>query len=226
MLNEDFEYCIEKFGPPANGEPLPADILSQYENIVPQSMLEFWKSYGTGLWLNGKFQLCRPDRYQGLLQLILANDPDFPASACCTLGFSAFGKLLVWNQKNFFLAIDLVNKVAFTRHPSPECCAFPADKEIAFGLSYVDQNSYDLYEQTDKPKLLFDRALKKLGKLSFGECYGFVPAVGLGSLGILPELKKIPSLEYFAIIAQLEPIKLRFNDIENRKIITLRNLGA
>lgn len=223
-LNEDFLYCIEEFGPPADGEPVPAEVREAYRGRVPQSMLDFWEEYGAGTWLDGRFQLVRPDRYQSLVNMILAGDPDFPAESSVLIGYGAFGKLLIWNNKNYALSINLVHKYAYTDHISPKHPVLAADRSLPTDLSGVDSGN-DFFEHgTVKP--LFDRALKKCGKLSYGECYGFFPAVGLGGLGVLDEVRKVRAAEHFAIIAQLEPIELRYMDTENPKIVVLRRLGA
>jgi hypothetical protein len=213
-INEDFQYCVKKFGTPMDGEAVPSAVLEEYKSKVPQPMIDFWTAYGTGLWLNGKFQLCRPDRYQGLLKIILKDDPDFPSNECCLLGFSAFGDLLIWNNKNYALTVELVYKIADTQHLSPKCRVLPPDRAIGSKLSFVDGSGYDLYDGAEQSKPLFDRTLKKLGKLNYGECYGFVPAVGIGGLGVLSEVKKMRALEHFGLIAQLDNIKLRYMDTE------------
>ncbi|WP_026439403.1 GAD-like domain-containing protein [Acidocella facilis] len=224
-LNANFAYCIKKFGPPAGGEPVPAEVREAYRSRVPQSLLDFWEEYGAGLWLDGRFQLVRPDRYQSLVDMILKGDPDFPAETSVLIGYTAFGELLVWNNKNYFLRIDLVSKTAYTRHVSPKCRILPPERALPSNLSRVDSEAYDFSEYgTARP--LFDPALKKCGRLSYGECYGFFPAVGLGGLGVLDEVRKVRAAEHFAIIAQLEPIQLRYNDTENRKVVVLRHLGA
>lgn len=223
-LNANFAYCIKKFGPPVGGEPVPAEVREAYRGRVPQSLLDFWEECGVGVWLDGRFQLVRPDRYQSLVEMILKGDPDFPPESSVLIGYGAFGTLLVWNNKNYFLDINLVGKYAYTNHVSPKCWILPPDRKLPSELSRVD-SGYDFFEHgTAKP--LFDRALKKCGKLSYGECYGFFPAVGLGGLGVLDEIRKVRAAEHFAIIAQLDSIELRYMDTETPKITVLRRLGA
>ncbi|WP_026440726.1 GAD-like domain-containing protein [Acidocella facilis] len=224
-LNANFAYCIKKFGPPAGGEPVPIEVREAYRGRVPESLLDFWEEYGAGLWLDGRFQLVRPDRYQSLVDMILTGDPDFPAEASVLIGYSAFGTLLIWNNRNYFLDIDLVSKIADTQHVDPTHPILPPDRALPSILGHVDSDAYDFSEhETAKP--LFTRALKKCGKLSYGECYGFFPAVGLGGLGVLDEVRKVRAAEHFAIIAQLEPIELRYMDTHNPKVTVLRQLGA
>lgn len=225
-INEDFEYCIEKFGPPRSGEKIPDRVLDLYREKVPQSMSDFWEEFGVGLWLDGRFQLVRPDFYQGLINMILANDPDFPPRMSVAIGFSAFGRLLVWNNKNYLLEIDLVEKFSYTRHVDSRHPIIDANISLPSDLSRVDAGSYDYHEHSDDAKPLFAHAMKKCGKLAYGECYGFVPAVGLGGRGNLEEVQRVRALEHFSLIAQLEPIELRYMDTKNRKIVVLRELGG
>ena len=225
-INAGFAYCIKKFGPPVGGEPVSTDICEAYRNRVPASLLDFWTEYGSGLWLDGKFQLVRPDRYQGLVNLILQGDSDFPSNEAVLIGYTAFGQLLVWNNKNYFLQLDLVRQYAYTDHTDTTHPVLDADRALPSFLNSLDSNAYDFFEATDAAKPLFARAVKKCGKLEYGECYGFVPAVGLGGRGVLEAVQRVRALEHFAILAQLGPIELRYMDTKKRKIVVLRALGG
>ncbi len=225
-LNADFAFCVKKFGLPAHGEAVPPEVIAAYAGRTPSSLRDFWEQCGVGFWLDGRFQFCQPDRYQPILDMILANDPDYPPAESTLLGFTAFGKLLIWHNKQYLLNVDLVNKIAYTNHLSPKHPILPPERSVASALSFVSEPSYDFLEHTDSAKPLFARALKKLGPLAYGECYGFFPAMGLGGLGVLSELRRVRALEHFAIIAQLDPIELRFNDLVKKQVVRLRNLGG
>jgi hypothetical protein len=60
-----------------------------------------------------------------------------------------------------------------------------------------DNDFYDI-----NGNALFKRAVKKLGPLEIGECYGFFPALALGGSPELEHLKRVSAPEYFAIVAQ------------------------
>ncbi|MCW8308658.1 GAD-like domain-containing protein [Acidiphilium sp. PA] len=225
-LNEDFAYCLEKFGLPVGGERIDPRVLEAYRSIVPDSMIAFWKECGVGLWLDGRFQLVSPDRYRGLLDLILQGDPDYPPDQSVLIGYGAFGKLLIWNNQKYALKVDLVEGIAYTTFPKPRFNILPPDVGLPGEISRADSPIYDCLERTDAPKPLFIRAVKTYGKLAHGECYGFVPAVGLGGRGVLEDVQRVRALEHFSILAQLGPIELRYMDTETRKIVVLRALGG
>ena len=119
-----------------------------------------------------------------------------------------------------------MTKIAYSHHLSPNLHILPADRAIATTLSNIDQPSYDFQERTDNPRPLFARARKKVGDLALGECYGFFPAVGLGGAGVLDEVRKVRALKHFGIIAQLDTIQLRYNDLEKKRVVVLRDLGG
>jgi hypothetical protein len=182
-LNEDFAYCVEKFGRSAGGERIDPGVIEAYRSIVSDSMVAFWKECGVGLWLDGRFQLVRPDRYRGLLNIILRDDPDYRPDKSVLIGYGAFGQLFIWNNDKYLLNVDLVTKVAYTNLPNPRFNIMSPDVKLPMELSHIDDVIYDRRDRTTDAKPLFARAVKKCGKLGYGECYGFVPAVELGGRG-------------------------------------------
>ena len=80
----------------------------------------------------------------------------------------------------------------------------------------------DFYDLNDKP--LFQRALKKLGRIDVGECYGFVPALALGGSPDIANLKRLKAPEHFAIVVQTVDFKLV--DVEGYGVSkTIRKIG-
>ncbi len=75
------------------------------------------------------------------------------------------------------------------------------DIVVAIELSGIDGRTFDGYDENSKP--LFPSALKTLGRLEFGECYGFVPARALGGEAKLENLQRMRALEHFSILASL-----------------------
>ena len=55
---------------------------------------------------------------------------------------------------------------------------------------------------------MFERVFKTYSRLSFGECYGFVPAVALGGTPDLKHLKRLEAISHFAILAQAQKFTL------------------
>ncbi|MGL5734370.1 MAG: T6SS immunity protein Tdi1 domain-containing protein, partial [Beijerinckiaceae bacterium] len=72
--------------------------------------------------------------------------------------------------------------------------------------------------------LLFSRAMKKLGRLSAGEVYGFKLAPQLGGKITLDNLTKKRAVEYFGLLAQMAP--LRFMDYGTPQPKFIRLIGT
>lgn len=70
----------------------------------------------------------------------------------------------------------------------------------------VNPDSLDAYN--DDNKKLFSRAVKKLGRPGLGEAFGFFPALAMGGAPNLENIKIVPALEHFLILAQLQQFKL------------------
>lgn len=87
----------------------------------------------------------------------------------------------------------------------------PEDKmnENASVLAHVfvpEPEFFDAFDENEKR--LFSRAVKKLGRPGPGEAFGFAPAIALGGSAVLPNLRIVPALEHFLILAQLQQFSL------------------
>src|SRR5688572_2504445 len=105
-LPRSLQRALTEFGPPQGGEALPASVLQAYQGHLPDGLLRFWERYGFGAWLDGYFQFCNPEAYREVVQAILRNDPQLKAGRSHVVGFSAFGRLLIWNEDYRVVHID------------------------------------------------------------------------------------------------------------------------
>lgn len=206
-LNNHFQYIIGRFGRPEGGDGLPTDTdLAAYREIVPPSLLDFWKECGFGLILDGYFQFCNPTAYQPLVEQIFKGDKDFDSKLICPIGFSAFGKLLLWHKQYFTIDLDLIDLrmscVGFFRKEDPD----ERDIVIASVLMNLDGKSFDKNDESGKP--LFKRAFKKLGRLMPDHIYAFRPALALGGTPDVKSLTIYSGMEHMSFLSQLGPIEL------------------
>lgn len=207
MLNDHFQSIIGRFGRPKGGAGLLRDAeLAAYRNIVPPSMLDFWEECGFGLILDGYFQFCNPTANQPLVEQIFEGNKDFDPKLICPIGFSAFGKLLLWHKRYFAIDLDLIDLrmscARFFRKPARN----DPDTVIASVLMGLNENSYDEYDQDGKK--LFKRTLKKLGLLKPDHIYGFKPALALGGTRSLDNLTTYDAIVHMSFLSQLGAIKL------------------
>jgi hypothetical protein len=204
MPSNIFDLVVKKFGPPNEAQAVPAEIIAEFSPVLPPELILFWQNFGIGLWLSGKFQLCLPSDYASILDELSAGDAQLSSKNAFIIGFSAFGELLVWSSIferimiNLPIAEVLIPKLDHRDPDDPD--KFP----LAIPLMRMDQHgSFDMVEDTEAAKPLFDRCVRKLGKLRFGECYGLVPALGLGGSVKLGNFERMNAKTHFNILSGL-----------------------
>ena len=194
---------------------------------LPPDLLAFWKEYGLGTWLDGKFQFCRPADYADLVEQIFADDPDFLPSATHMVGFSAFGELLLWNEQHKRVVVDLPWLTARVDALDAQEPGDPTHFPIATPLYRLDrEGSFDVFEQTDAADPLFTRALARLGPPDLGQCYGFVPMLALGGSAKLDRIERLDAAVHFSLLAGAGPCRLMVVQTPNGNETLLRYLGS
>ena len=224
-MNELFAYKVEKFGAPANAEPFDAAAALQWRNKLPNGLLELWQEYGIGMWANGKFQFCRPDRYDSIVETIFQGDHQFQPSRTHLFGFGAFGDLLLWNEDLQNIAISLPYLRGSADVSEPDFKAYDQNVAISSTLTRIEADtSLTLFENTSSAPPIFNKCRRRFGELEPGECYGLFPALALGGSTDINSVKRVKALEHFSILAQLGPVRLV--DYSGGSTRYIRNLGA
>ncbi|MEI4482813.1 MULTISPECIES: GAD-like domain-containing protein [unclassified Phyllobacterium] len=208
VLNNHFQYIVDRFGRPEGLASLPTDAdLAAYRDITPPSLLEFWKECGYGIVLDGYFQFCNPTAYQPVVDQIFEGDKEFDPKLICPIGFSAFGKLLLWHKDFYTIDLDLVDlRMSCVGFIKKSATKEDSDLTIVSVLMNLDDNSYDKYGEDSKP--LFKRALSKLSRLPPDSIYGFKPALALGGSRTVDSLAVYSAFEHMSLLSQLGDIKL------------------
>ncbi|WP_414834000.1 GAD-like domain-containing protein [Afifella sp. YEN Y35] len=208
VCRKRLEELIEKFSAAnyaAAEEPI-SDIKNVYRGHLPEAMLEIWDRVGLGVFFDGFFQLCDPRRYDSVIEMIFDGDPDFDCEATHVLGFSAFGRLLAWNETHRIVNVDLVNGQVSSRsffRPKPE---IEPSMTLISGLAVADQPASDIMDKNGKG--MFARARKRLGPLPYGSIYGFRPILALGGPRDPGRLSIYEATTHMTILAQAAPMRL------------------
>lgn len=218
----NFQMALEKFGEPKLGEKLSKAELEGYRGRLPDSLLEFWSQYGLGFWLKGYFQFCNPSVYKPILKLVFGNDPEFKPEKSHVVGFSAFGRLLVWNEDYRVMDIDLIYHYVLCDERFEPRPKISNDIRIGNAILGVDDDASDPADQNGKP--LYKRTLKANGELAYGQIYApkLHPALG-GSITV-ENFRSASALEAMSLAAQAGPFDLR--DMSSPRIKVVRQLGG
>ena len=195
------------------GVPSPTLILSPAQldamaGHLPDDLIRFLARQGAGMWKQGKFQFCLPEKFASVCQRIFADDSRLRPEETHIVGFSAFGELLAWNEKFERVLVALPSlELRVPAIEDPEALGSCHLATPLFRLA-AREGAFNFIEDTDEADYLFDRARKRLGQLELGQCYGFVPALGLGGRARLENLERLDALARFSMLADLGTLRM------------------
>ena len=158
--------------------------LEEYSNKLPDEILNVWRQYGFGDFMNGYLRIVNPNIYQELI-----SDTYFRGKESIPIIITAFGDVITW-EKNEYLGIIKYRKGEFDI--LEKGCKFFWDDltDSEYVNDYLDNKQYE-------------HALDKYGKLEFDESYGYVPLLGLGGSERVENIKKVKTLEHIELLAQM-----------------------
>ena len=197
-------YNYAGFGPAIETREVPASSLKKYKNKLPDQLLSYWRSYGWSGYANGLFWLADPEEWHGVLEAWIGDTPLMEKDAYHVIARGAFGELYLWGERTgasisvrsaWGMIFPSFNEIQFLEY----------GPDFAMQLFFCSQirKSMDLQDVDEKP--LFERALKKLGRLTHNTMYGFSPALSVTGEPRLENLKTVDALVHLEILAQLTP---------------------
>jgi hypothetical protein len=178
-----FESFLTQCGPLQHKKAFDQNSLHQLKDLLPNDLLTLI-SQGEGSYMNGYLWIIDPPGYQDILEEVYK--PVENPSTC--FARDAFGGLYVWEGES----IVYIN----VRHGN--------SKVIGRKISVFFNNIITDWEYLSEVLYLenFYPAKEALGDLSFDECYGYVPLLGLGGSEKVENLQKVKIKEHLSIIAQ------------------------
>lgn len=196
-LSKDVSEYIEDFGAPKLHAAFSEEEIRRLAGKFPGDLVAFMSAFGRAVFQDGLIQICHPDDQKPVLALIFGGDEIFSHQNCHAYAYSAFGEVFCWHRDYGLTIVDVITGSVTCRLLTKKLSR-DANTDRTFITPFGADA--DFYDVNDKP--LFKRAVKKLGLLQIGECYGFVPALALGGSPELQYLKRLSSPEHLAIVAQ------------------------
>ncbi len=206
MTDEYFTEFLEGegFSPALDCRPVDEETLNRYRGKLPDRLLSYWEEFGFCGYGEGLFWMVNPAEYEEILELWLKNTPLWEQENYDVIARTAFGELFVLGDKSG--DTTKINSYEHSILPTTIPSKLPTKEEkerfIGIFISNIDKEYVDAFDKDEK--LLFKKALKKLGKLEADEMYAFVPAPALGGVADLKHLQKVKLQEQLSILAQLE----------------------
>jgi len=195
------------------------EVIKRYKGILPKELIYYWETYGFSSFLDGLFWFTNPDDYKELVQEYLEGTEFENRKDIYVIGRNAFGELYLWENKkgNTLSLFSLLNMIFLSADADRE--SFDKENEN-FEMNRCIGNYYPegLDEDDASSKPLFQRALKKLGKVESNEMYGYKLSHFLGGKESIKNLIKMDLFNHYSIQKQLKEPVISISDMENNTI--------
>ena len=83
---------------------MPTEIIEKYKGQVPDEIIEIWKNYGLGSFLNGYLRVINPDDYKELVE-----ETYFRGNVAIPIFITAFADIITWEEDEYIGMIEYKN---------------------------------------------------------------------------------------------------------------------
>lgn len=212
MRDEVLEMFTNHIGDFSRSMTVPDTSLAKYKYKLPAQLLTFWEQDGWGCYGNGIFWIVNPDDFTGILAMWLLDTELAKIDSYHVFARNAFGDLYVWGEKyqRHFTIISLYNTIYVDMQSMQRSVKNP-NLEMESFLVTKEKKSFDRFDV--EGKLLFGRALSRLGSLKYDEMYGFEPALIAGGSQEIEKLVKVQLFAHLAILRQFADPQIMNSDV-------------
>ncbi|MFP7168917.1 T6SS immunity protein Tdi1 domain-containing protein [Terribacillus sp. 7520-G] len=164
-------------------ETVDDDIILKYKDKLPEELIETWKKYGFGTFVNDFLKVINPDDYLDILERsYLRYEQAIPIFT------TAMGDIIVWEKDKY------VNLLNFRK-------GYVNVVSSGFDFFFDDLKDNDFMndELMWQP---YPEAISKYSAPNYDECFGYTPLLGLGGAEKVENLKKVKLKEHILIITE------------------------
>ena len=207
-MDDYFKFFIKNFQQETKCRQLNGVEVSAYEKKLPSKLLSYWKERGLCSYGRGMLWTTYPSDYSGVMSELLRNTKFEKNDKYHVIARTAFGELYLWGEKTgHSLRISpIYGSVYALKEYTDEIQNGKSDLLIGAFFSTKKKAAIDYDDFNDEP--LFERALNIYGELEHDEMYGFEPALVIGGVPKLENLRKVKILDHLSILAELEPMQV------------------
>ena len=163
------------------------EIINKYKEYLPKELVEIWRTYGYGIFLNGYLKVINPDVFSELINdTYLRNKGTIPIFATSMCDVILFEK----DENNKAYVVMVNYRKGKTKVLASKYSLFIRFlEEEAFRQRALDWSPYtEAVEQYNVP--------------NYDECFGYTPLLGLGGREKVENLKKVKLKEHILLITE------------------------
>ena len=203
-MSRHTEAFARTWGAPLTAREVPEHYYTDFAGRVPESLFEFWRTFGFAGFGQGRFWICDPvqwqpavDRWLGRVQLPLGEDSFIAVSR------SAFGELRLWGERTGMSVVILPWRGVLVAHDRSAQMAEEKDRNNQINAEFRGTRPGDVEPAGDDGEPLFELALERLGPVGEDTVYGFEPALTLGGPAIAENLAVLEGVTHVTLLADL-----------------------
>lgn len=181
-----FDQFFEKYPEYTIIQKPDENALQTFKDKLPAGLIDFWKAYGFGIFMNGYLKLIDPATFQPVFDEAYDNRENEIVFA-----ITAMGDCLTWTG-------DAIRAVYF-KNGYDSIIESGDDMEWFFDMDLADAG-FLRDHLNDGPYLA---AKEELGEPGYDECYGYVPLLASGGAEKKENLRVVKIKEYIALIFQM-----------------------
>jgi hypothetical protein len=160
-------------------------MVQSYEGRLPADILDFWKAFGFGNFMNGYLKVIDPELYQSFMRetYSIYREPTIVFAA------TGFGDLLIW-EETFIKQLNY--RTGKTENGGSNIAKF-----FNVILASWPHTEASMHAKQFRP------AVERLGEPAFDECFTYVPALALGGSEKVENIQKVKLREHLSILSQI-----------------------
>lgn len=139
-MDRNVKEFVDTFGPPRDPLPVTDSILDAARDRVPDSLIEFWQSYGVGEYADGNLRLCTPDLFDPLLERLLENVPDLQGKLTA-FAHTSMADVNLWHQDGRHYTLMLPYAILRDATSFVRTDPLPIGLDEIYELAGVSQNN-------------------------------------------------------------------------------------
>ncbi|MDG5471427.1 DUF1851 domain-containing protein [Jeotgalibacillus sp. ET6] len=165
-------------------ESVDETVILNYQDKIPEELLESWKIYGFGAFGSNFLRTINPDDYIDILEKSYRRHEQ-----AIPIFTTAMGDILVWEKHKYINLLNFRKGVVTV---------------VSSGFEYFFDDLQDIDFMKDELMCQpYHEAIRKYDAPNYDECFGYTPLLGLGGAEKVENLKKVKLKEHILIITDL-----------------------
>ena len=185
-----FEKFLERSGNSIKLEEFSEDYIRQYNNLVSEKLISFWRIAGIGIYCNGLFRTIIPNDYQYIIEECY---PMYDYETVTPFMITVFGDIFAY-VKNPVIG----NYVVFINVRYGTFKILSENVDILLNVVIFNKSCLESWFSLNKYPMI----KSEKGVPALDECYGYVPALASGGIESIDSIKILKAIPYIEMSLQ------------------------